>query len=135
MMFMSSHFFCFFFFFSSRRRHTRLQGDWSSDVCSSDLILTQTLQYIDDIDAALRECRRILKPGGVLLATVPCLGKVEGLEKNVAGNFWRFTDHACRYCFAKHFPPTDLQIKTWGNALTGMAFWIGLAQEDLPRRH
>src|SRR5256885_43344 len=27
-----------FFFFSSRRRHTRLQGDWSSDVCSSDLV-------------------------------------------------------------------------------------------------
>src|SRR5256885_15860277 len=27
----------FVFFFSSRRRHTRLQGDWSSDVCSSDL--------------------------------------------------------------------------------------------------
>src|SRR6266566_1626373 len=25
------------FFFSSRRRHTRVQGDWSSDVCSSDL--------------------------------------------------------------------------------------------------
>src|SRR5215467_4951209 len=31
MMYMS------FFFFSSRRRHTSLQGDWSSDVCSSDL--------------------------------------------------------------------------------------------------
>src|ERR1039457_6327200 len=30
--------FCFFFF-SSRRRHTRLQGEWSSDVCSSDLIV------------------------------------------------------------------------------------------------
>src|SRR5437762_11348229 len=28
---------CFFFFFSSRRRHTRYIGDWSSDVCSSDL--------------------------------------------------------------------------------------------------
>src|SRR5256885_7387579 len=28
-------------FFSSRRRHTRLQGDWSSDVCSSDL----TVEY------------------------------------------------------------------------------------------
>src|SRR5574337_1855938 len=27
------------FFFSSRRRHTRLSGDWSSDVCSSDLLL------------------------------------------------------------------------------------------------
>src|SRR5256885_15200874 len=30
-----------FFFFSSRRRHTRLQGDWSSDVCSSDLALQE----------------------------------------------------------------------------------------------
>src|SRR5436189_5903284 len=29
--------FSFFFFFSSRRRHTRYIGDWSSDVCSSDL--------------------------------------------------------------------------------------------------
>src|SRR5208337_111850 len=29
---------CFFFFFSSRRRHTRYIGDWSSDVCSSDLL-------------------------------------------------------------------------------------------------
>src|SRR5690348_868352 len=28
---------CFFFLFSSRRRHTRWTGDWSSDVCSSDL--------------------------------------------------------------------------------------------------
>src|SRR6266496_5088765 len=30
--------FFFFFFFSSRRRHTRSLRDWSSDVCSSDLI-------------------------------------------------------------------------------------------------
>src|SRR2546430_9881769 len=29
---------CTFFFFSSRRRHTRFDCDWSSDVCSSDLI-------------------------------------------------------------------------------------------------
>src|SRR5207248_5535624 len=33
-----SVYFClFYFFFSSRRRHTRSYGDWSSDVCSSDL--------------------------------------------------------------------------------------------------
>src|SRR5690348_2065408 len=29
---------CVYFFFSSRRRHTRWTGDWSSDVCSSDLM-------------------------------------------------------------------------------------------------
>src|SRR5256885_11758769 len=33
-----------FFFFSSRRRHTRLQGDWSSDVCSSDLLMSSYQQ-------------------------------------------------------------------------------------------
>src|SRR5256885_6871858 len=36
-LFMAAYMLFLFFFFSSRRRHTRLQGDWSSDVCSSDL--------------------------------------------------------------------------------------------------
>src|SRR5206468_10082709 len=35
---LSVFFFIFFFFFSSRRRHTRSDRDWSSDVCSSDLL-------------------------------------------------------------------------------------------------
>src|SRR5256885_270916 len=35
------------FFFSSRRRHTRLQGDWSSDVCSSDLEVGRKQAEID----------------------------------------------------------------------------------------
>src|SRR6266566_8217200 len=43
----------FFFFFSSRRRHTRLQGDWSSDVCSSDLAVeaaaVDRLQPVADV--------------------------------------------------------------------------------------
>src|SRR2546426_5363567 len=36
------------FFFSSRRRHTRLQGDWSSDVCSSDLAADEVHWATDD---------------------------------------------------------------------------------------
>src|SRR5690606_40355632 len=35
-----------FFFFSSRRRHTRFSRDWSSDVCSSDLIEQRVDQYL-----------------------------------------------------------------------------------------
>src|SRR5215217_193291 len=34
---------CFFFFFSSRRRHTRYWRDWSSDVCSSDLVIANCI--------------------------------------------------------------------------------------------
>src|SRR5688500_20336151 len=41
----------FFFFFSSRRRHTRLQGDWSSDVCSSDLGNALLDQRVDHASA------------------------------------------------------------------------------------
>src|SRR5437762_11178033 len=37
--------FSFFFFFSSRRRHTRYIGDWSSDVCSSDLFITRKMEF------------------------------------------------------------------------------------------
>src|ERR1022692_392821 len=33
------------FFFSSRRRHTRLQGDWSPDVCSSDVLVQKAYSY------------------------------------------------------------------------------------------
>src|SRR3712207_7007651 len=40
----------FFFFFSSRRRHTRYWRDWSSDVCSSDLLGEEA-----DVAAALAE--------------------------------------------------------------------------------
>src|SRR5205807_3873075 len=43
-------FFCFFF--SSRRRHTRLQGDWSSDVCSSDLHLIDVLDPKEEVTIA-----------------------------------------------------------------------------------
>src|SRR5207248_4181203 len=38
------------FFFSSRRRHTRSYGDWSSDVCSSDLTLEETYEVLEAID-------------------------------------------------------------------------------------
>src|SRR6266487_6377678 len=39
------------FFFSSRRRHTRCTGDWSSDVCSSDLLAGKTRLMFDLLSA------------------------------------------------------------------------------------
>src|SRR6266566_9669987 len=49
--------FFFFFFFSSRRRHTRLQGDWSSDVCSSDLRVTGAGHFVQTFTRAYGETR------------------------------------------------------------------------------
>src|SRR5205807_3126758 len=58
----------FFFFFSSRRRHTRLQGDWSSDVCSSDLRIQGTaLDPLALLDLA-RLCERAMDARAAILA-------------------------------------------------------------------
>src|SRR3989449_2258105 len=38
---------CVVFFFSSRRRHTRCSRDWSSDVCSSDLVRPEQVEFMD----------------------------------------------------------------------------------------
>src|SRR5256885_11351600 len=55
-----------FFFFSSRRRHTRLQGDWSSDVCSSDLH-PRTLGAYFAVVAGTEGARVVYPTGGHLL--------------------------------------------------------------------
>src|SRR2546422_664948 len=52
-----------FFFFSSRRRHTRCSRDWSSDVCSSDLLHTQ--------DPLMRELEKIVRVVGQRIAGAP----------------------------------------------------------------
>src|SRR6266480_164453 len=59
----------FFFFFSSRRRHTRLTCDWSSDVCSSDLLaeaerLAESVAGVDPELDALAERLRALRLEG-----------------------------------------------------------------------
>src|SRR5688500_19438791 len=58
-----------FLFFSSRRRHTRLQGDWSSDVCSSDLDLDGALATTEFTSNGVTHVRQVFasKPDNVLV--------------------------------------------------------------------
>src|ERR1035441_10945348 len=51
----------FCFFFSSRRRHTRCLSDWSSDVCSSDLISTGFV--VDDAIVMIENISRFIEEG------------------------------------------------------------------------
>src|SRR3712207_4566245 len=60
------------FFFSSRRRHTRYWRDWSSDVCSSDLIqVTGAILVVDDQPESLVALRTVLEPLGREVVTAP----------------------------------------------------------------
>src|SRR2546426_4073794 len=77
----------FFFFFSSRRRHTRLQGDWSSDVCSSDLALADGLAVAgqEDSDPAVDESdeQAVVRFFGESLALVVGHQDVEAVQLEV----------------------------------------------------
>src|SRR5205809_4054504 len=65
MMLFNCLYFFFFFFFSSRRRHTRCSRDWSSDVCSSDLM--SFLEHLDEL-----RTRLIRSMAFVLIAAFAC---------------------------------------------------------------
>lgn len=93
------------------------------------VIATHTFGVIDDFEAAVRECARILKSGGTLIATVSSLGVAA--EPDLA--FWRFTKASARYVFGKYFDKQTLEVSTLGNVLSGQAFWVGLAAEELSK--
>src|SRR2546430_1114415 len=57
-----------FFFFSSRRRHTRFDCDWSSDVCSSDLILVRLAEFLEKNDAIVRKVKGAMIYPGVIMS-------------------------------------------------------------------
>src|ERR1039457_1011781 len=100
---------CFVFFFSSRRRHTRLQGDWSSDVCSSDLLrttrakgtLSQRVRRADPLSDDLRVSRLV----------TPNTKAAEVLHQRTAVGFsarpsFQFSDHIRREFVGAPMPCT-----------------------------
>ncbi len=96
------------------------------------MILTQTLQFIPDLRAAVAHVHRILRPGGVLLCTAPGISRVE--RAYASTDYWRFTPAACSLLFRGEFGMENVTVRTYGNVLTAMAFLTGLASEELSRR-
>src|SRR5437867_10721511 len=68
----------FLFFFSSRRRHTRSYGDWSSDVCSSDLSFSAASCTLD----ATGKCTVNYTPTAVGTGTHKLTGSYGGDAKH-----------------------------------------------------
>jgi SAM-dependent methyltransferase len=92
-------------------------------------ILTQTLQYIDDLGSAIENARNLLRPGGVLLATVPGISRSGG--SNEPTDLWRFTAAGCANLFGRAFERDTLEVTSYGNVLSGIAFLTGMAREEL----
>lgn len=94
--------------------------------------MPQTLQFVSDPRAAAEQVFRILAPGGVLLLTVPCIGKIGRGE--LPQDRWRFTELGCRTLLEPTFGSNAVVTRGYGNVASAMAFLDGLATEDLSRQ-
>lgn len=98
------------------------------------IILTQTLQFIYDVRAALQTLFRILKPGGVLLATCHGISQISRYDMDHWGEYWRFTSLSARKLLAELFPEDCVSVQTYGNVLAAVAFLHGLTAQELDRK-
>jgi SAM-dependent methyltransferase len=94
------------------------------------IILTQTLQLIYEVHLAVQTLHRILKPGGVLLATFPGISRISQDEWGDRW-FWSFTSQSARRLFEERFPAPYIAVEAYGNVLAAAAFLYGLAAEEL----
>jgi SAM-dependent methyltransferase len=95
------------------------------------IICTQTLQFIPDVESTIRTLRRILKPKGVVLATVPIISQLDIVKDDQWIDYWRFTAKGITLLFTKHFALEDVQVHAYGNVLTAISFLHGLSTEEL----
>ncbi len=110
----------------------------SADHIPSDkydcVILTQTLQCIYDVRAAIRTVHRILRPGGVVLATIPGISKISRYDMDRWGYYWSFTEKSAERLFGEFFPDDKLSVMVHGNVLAAISFLHGIAANELKQR-
>jgi SAM-dependent methyltransferase len=95
------------------------------------IICIQTLQYIYEVKAAVLTMHRLLKTGGVLLATFPSIAHISRYDLEHWGEYWRFTSMAAKRLFGEAFSPASIEVFPYGNVLTAMAFLHGVPAEKV----
>lgn len=94
-------------------------------------VMTQTLLLIPDVREAIAWSRRVLRDGGVCLATVPGISQSPPYEDERATDCWRFTSRGTRLLFEEVYGEGNVEVAAHGNVLTACAFLYGMAAEEL----
>lgn len=97
------------------------------------IICTETLHLIYDLRAAIHTLHRILKPGGVLLATVPGISQISRYDMDRWGDHWRFTTRSARRLFEEVFTHAPLSVEAHGNVLVAASLLYGVVTQELKR--
>ena len=95
------------------------------------VILTQTLQFIYDMRAAVNTLHRILRPGGSLLVTCHGISQISSYDMDHWGEYWRLTALSGRKLFTEVFSENCVTVQAYGNVLAATAFLHGLTAQEL----
>jgi SAM-dependent methyltransferase len=118
------------------RPHATIVGDLSAaDVLPREsfdcIVLIQTLQFIYDLRAAVAQLHAALKPGGVILVTLPGISQIDRADDMTW--YWTFSPASALRLFAEVFDAGSISVESLGNVFTAVSFLHGLALEELPR--
>jgi SAM-dependent methyltransferase len=95
------------------------------------IVLTQTVNLVFDARSALVSVRKMLKPGGVALITVPGISTMFGDPAGSWGHCWGFTTLSLTRLLEDVFAGDSISVDSCGNVLSTTAFLHGLASEDI----
>lgn len=97
------------------------------DAAYDCFLLPNTLCFLRDLDACLRQALRVVKPGGAILASAP------GLVPLVPDmpDYWRLSGDGWREVASRVWPGCQVEVIQHGNALVASAAMMGLAHEEL----
>jgi SAM-dependent methyltransferase len=94
-------------------------------------ICAQTFQYTYEIKKAVEGAYSLLKPGGVLLATVPGISQISRFDADRYGDYWRFTVDSIVKLFNAVFDG-GVEVASFGNVLSATLLLQGVPLEELP---
>jgi SAM-dependent methyltransferase len=93
------------------------------------MIVTQTLHFIYDIGAAVRHMHMALRPGGVLLLTVPGISQINYWGQ--WSTYWSFSEASARRLFGDVFGHQMIEVGSYGNVFAATNFIQGIALEEV----
>lgn len=93
------------------------------------IVCTHVLHAIFEVEKAVADLHRILKPGGVLLVGVPHVSMVSPPDNEI----WRFTPLGLRSLLARAFGPEQVLVRGYGNSLTAAGSVKGMVAQDFLR--
>ena len=100
-------------------------GAFDSFVC------THTLNFIYDVQAAVRGAHHLLASGGYFVGTVAGIGQISRYDMDRWGDYWRFTTLSVEKALRESFGDA-VEVQSFGNVMAAQMHLQGVAMEDLP---